>query len=436
MASGLWEQTTDLFPEWIDRPFAEMGMFLIACMFHLQAEKVDALNRVWPTGWNELLCGDRLPNTPTLVDLINLIGQNPGEVAKWQGVLAAKWISDASRLRAVLVASGQPCVLLETPAISSACEQARNALLARGMVEFWFRVLDGAPILLLSQTAPEGIRPYWKEWILPQIRDVAHARVRTPTSSTSRESRPRTIVFANSGVDLRFFRKLQREGLHVLSYRLSADDLWPVGTFVEEEIEVQPGHRESVLIAERELGAGDSPPVRLVRCILRNGPQLTVISSDRELSLHRVAARMAFEFTASRFWDCLKRNFALLRSFNAQRAATGIADSKVNSGLEGFVGAIAMVVSRAEAITERVLREKLPRSLECPSVVPDILAERVDLVPAQGANILRVLVHVKGDVGEQAAVASLCVQLTATETRFPGTNLRLVYEPLAAPCSA
>ena len=82
---------------------------------------------------------------------------------------------------------------------------------------------------------------------------------------------------------------------------------------------------------------------------------------------------------------------------------------------------------------EQVLREKLLRPMEAPSALQHILREQVDLVPIMGVNILRVLVHVKGDAGEQSAVANLCRQLTATETRFPGTNLRLVYEPSTAP---
>ena len=77
---------------------------------------------------------------------------------------------------------------------------------------------------------------------------------------------------------------------------------------------------------------------------------------------------------------------------------------------------------------EQVLREKLLRPRESPLLLREILGERVDLVPVPGANILRVLVHTRGDVGEQAAVGHLCSQLTATEASFPGTNLRLVYE--------
>ena len=433
MECGLWEHSLDLFPEWIDGPFAESGMFLIASMFLMQSEKVDVINRAWPAGWNELLCSGRLPDNRSLVHLANLIGKNPLEVFKWQASLSDKWISRRAHVKAIVEACGQSDILLDAPVISSACEEARKVLLVHEMVEIWFRVLDGAPVLLLSQRSSEDIRPFWKEWILPQIQRVAQACMGKSTTNTARESRKLTVVFVNGGIDFRHFRKLQKEGLHVLSYQYSTDDPWSDVTFVKEEVEVKAGHRESVLIAERELNGGDGLPLRAVRCICQNVPELTVISSNRELNLHRIAAKMAFEFTASRFLECVHGNLALVRSLNTQKAATHTVDSKVAPGLESFVNAISMVLFRTAVITEQILREKLPQSLESPSMLPDILHGRIDLVPALGANILRVIVHVKGDFGEQAAVANLCRQLTATETRFPGSNLRLVYEPLADP---
>ncbi len=58
----------------------------------------------------------------------------------------------------------------------------------------------------------------------------------------------------------------------------------------------------------------------------------------------------------------------------------------------------------------------------------DILRTRIDLLPIRGMNILKVLVYTKGDGSEKAAVAHLCSILSATETPFPGTNLKLLYK--------
>ena len=89
---------------------------------------------------------------------------------------------------------------------------------------------------------------------------------------------------------------------------------------------------------------------------------------------------------------------------------------------------ITTVLIRAESIIEQILRVKLPPSQECTSMLQTILSQRVDLVPVNGLNILRVLVYAKRDETIKLAVDSLCQQLTATETFFPGTNYKLVYE--------
>ena len=43
--------------------------------------------------------------------------------------------------------------------------------------------------------------------------------------------------------------------------------------------------------------------------------------------------------------------------------------------------------------------------------------------------MLRVRLHPLANPRSNRAVAALCQALTATETYFPGTGLRLVYEP-------
>lgn len=368
----------------------------------------------------------------SMEEVVFLIGQNPVGVAKWKAALAEKWISDTSRVRAVLAVCGQQQILLEVPTISSGKDRARNSLFAHGMMEVWFRVLGGAPMLLLTQMPFEGMQSVWKECILPQIQSVSRDYFEKADNNTARKSPCLTVVFGKGGVNLRFFRKLQRDGLHVFSYRFSADGLWPGGKFIEQEVEVQPGRREFVQTAEHELSMADGLRLREMRCIRRNAPPLTIISSDRELDLCQVGARLAFEvfeFTVSRLLDHLDKSWAVVRSCNTQHDADGTTESKAGTRLDGFLSATALIVTRAEAMMEQILRGKLSRPMESHLALQAILCESVDLVPIPGANIMKVFVHTEGEVSEQA-VAHLCAHCTATETRFPGTNMRLVYEPV------
>ena len=55
-------------------------------------------------------------------------------------------------------------------------------------------------------------------------------------------------------------------------------------------------------------------------------------------------------------------------------------------------------------------------------------AVEVDLIPDPNTKTLTVCLHHLTQAAHDAAVRYLCEELTATETTFPGTDLRLVYK--------
>ena len=431
--SGLFEQTLTLFPTWIDRGFVEMAMFMISTMVLSEPANLESLQRVSPANWREILCGSKLPDTDSLVDLIGLIRKNPSAVAGWQGSMADKWIFSRRRLKAILVGKGYQRVLLEEPGITSSVDRARDSLLAHGWVEPWFRFFNGANMLLIMDRSSEGILSALKNWILPQLRLVAPDLIGKPVGNATNSPRV-TVVLARGGEEPQLLRKLQKHGFHAFSYQLSTEALCLNATVCEQEVEVQPGHSEAVQTAERELSLPGGPPLRQMLCVLRNGSaRVSIICSDPELDLRRVGGRMVLELTASHFLDRLEKSQCVLGSKNTPELADIPARRNANAGFDAFLGASVLMASRAEGIIEQILREKLPQPSNSPVVLRDLLRTRVDLVPIPGVNIMKVLVWNGGGNGEQAAVAELCSQLTATETAFPGTNLRLVYEPARQP---
>jgi len=64
------------------------------------------------------------------------------------------------------------------------------------------------------------------------------------------------------------------------------------------------------------------------------------------------------------------------------------------------------------------VRRHAERALAAPGRLPDA-----------AAGVLRVRLHALANPRGNRALAALCEALTATETCFPGTTLRLVYEP-------
>jgi hypothetical protein len=78
------------------------------------------------------------------------------------------------------------------------------------------------------------------------------------------------------------------------------------------------------------------------------------------------------------------------------------------------------------------VREKLARSDDARALLRQIYQTEVDLIPDLNAKTLTVRLHHLTQLAHDAALRFLCEELTATETIFPGTDLRLVYKLGAA----
>jgi hypothetical protein len=93
-----------------------------------------------------------------------------------------------------------------------------------------------------------------------------------------------------------------------------------------------------------------------------------------------------------------------------------------------FLDTIKMIAYRAETSMASTLRETLKRSDDARALLRQIYHTEADLTPDLQAKTLTVRLHHLTQAAHDAAVRYLCEELTATETTFPGTDLRLVYK--------
>ncbi|MCI0423445.1 MAG: hypothetical protein L0312_30215, partial [Acidobacteria bacterium] len=93
-----------------------------------------------------------------------------------------------------------------------------------------------------------------------------------------------------------------------------------------------------------------------------------------------------------------------------------------------FIDAIKMIAYRAETAMAYVLREQMARFDDARSLLRALYRTEVDLLPNEQEGTLTVRVHHLANHSSDEAIRHLCAELNATETPFPGTNLRLLYE--------
>ena len=93
-----------------------------------------------------------------------------------------------------------------------------------------------------------------------------------------------------------------------------------------------------------------------------------------------------------------------------------------------FLDTIKMIAYRAETALASSLREVLARSDDAPALRREIFTTDADLIPGQVAGTLTVRLHHLTNRASDEAAHFLAEHLNASETVYPGANLRLVYK--------
>ncbi|MGR3178503.1 MAG: putative transposase, partial [Candidatus Anammoxibacter sp.] len=93
-----------------------------------------------------------------------------------------------------------------------------------------------------------------------------------------------------------------------------------------------------------------------------------------------------------------------------------------------FIDTIKMIAYRAETAMVTILRESLARTDDARSLLREIFTLEADIIPDEEDQTLTFrLHHLTNRLSDKAAL-HLADYLNKTETIYPGTNMRLVYE--------
>ena len=97
-----------------------------------------------------------------------------------------------------------------------------------------------------------------------------------------------------------------------------------------------------------------------------------------------------------------------------------------------FIDTIKMIAYRAESALAGEVREHLQREDDARALLRRVFVTPANLRPDYEQKTLLVELHRLGSPLQDAAVTKLCEELTATETRFPTTDLRLIYRQVGS----
>ena len=92
-----------------------------------------------------------------------------------------------------------------------------------------------------------------------------------------------------------------------------------------------------------------------------------------------------------------------------------------------FIDVIKMIAYRAETAMANILRDSMLKKDEARTLVRQIFMTDADIEPDEENGILNVKIHNMTNPRNNRYVQKLCEVLNESETVFPGSNLRLIY---------
>lgn len=101
---------------------------------------------------------------------------------------------------------------------------------------------------------------------------------------------------------------------------------------------------------------------------------------------------------------------------------------KLGTKSKYFIDTIKLIAYRAETAMVNTIRPAMRHPDEARSLLRSLYAAEADLLPDHEKRILTVRLHQPANRCSADTIEKLCQELNATKTKYPGTDLRLVYE--------
>jgi hypothetical protein len=101
---------------------------------------------------------------------------------------------------------------------------------------------------------------------------------------------------------------------------------------------------------------------------------------------------------------------------------------KLATASKHFIDTIKIVAYRAECAMTNIVREFMPKQDQARALISTLHATEADILPDYENKTLTVRLHHSARFHTDAVIAKLCEELSATETVFPRTDLRMIFK--------
>ena len=353
LAFGLLRRTRETFS--LPKGFYPIETIFLTLAFLALARvrSLESLRYEPPGEWGKLLGLDRIPEVKTLRRKLSVLCDEAGRAQRWSSEVAKEWMATSDPdTSGVLYIDGHVRVYHGKLTKLPRRHVARERLCLRGTTDYWVNAMDGQPFFVITKPVDPGLIIVLTEQIVPRLKDD----VPNQPSSSDLEQHPRrhrfTLVFDRAGYSPTFFEQMRKERIAILTYHKFPDDDWAPEEFSPTSVALVHGEIVTLDLAERGVRLSNKMWVREVRHRDRHGHQTSILSTDYESRLDRLACAMFARWCQENFFKYMLQHYGLDRIIEYGTEVIPDATRVVNPAwrtLDSKVRREATLLSRANA---------------------------------------------------------------------------------------
>lgn len=282
-----------------------MGFLALARVKSLERLRFEA-----PGEWGHLLGLDRIPEVHTLRAKLGQMAQGP-QVETWSASLSQQWMEQAPELAGRLYLDGHVRVYHGHQTPLPKRYVAREKLCLRGTTDYWINDREGRPFFVVNTAANPGLIAVLRQEIIPRLKqEVPHQPTEEELQAQPYRCRF-VMIFDREGYSPELLAELWKQRIAAQTYRKGALQDWPEAEFVEYEVVLPQGEKQSMKLAERGVWLGQKLWVREIRLWGGEGHQTAVISTDFQSNLVQIARQMFSRWAQENWFKYMIEHFGL-----------------------------------------------------------------------------------------------------------------------------
>ena len=282
-----------------------MGFLALARVKSLERLRFEA-----PGEWGHLLGLDRIPEVHTLRRKLGQMAQGP-QVETWSASLSRQWMEQAPELAGRLYLDGHVRVYHGHQTPLPKRYVAREKLCLRGTTDFWINDREGRPIFVVNTAANPGLIAVLREEIIPRLKKEVPHQPKEEELAADRYRFRFVMIFDREGYSPELFAELWGQRIAAQTYRKGALEDWPGAEFVEYEVVLPQGEKQSMKLAERGVWLGKKLWLREIRLLGCDGHQTAVISTDFQSGVVPIARQMFSRWAQENWFKYMIEHFGL-----------------------------------------------------------------------------------------------------------------------------